>query len=77
MHPDDYSGRNALTQRATVDTEDGPADHGVRHLSPPDGSIAGSGQLVCVYCAPCQRWIDCYDGIPPEVVLARHGTLFH
>jgi hypothetical protein len=77
MHPDEYSGRNALTQRAAAATDEAAPDRAVRQFSPPDGSVAGSGQLVCVYCAPCARWIDCYDGIPPEVVLTRHGTLFH
>ena len=75
MHPDDYSGTGALTRRSASD-EVRP-DRGDRDLTPPDGSVAGSGPMVCVFCAPCQRWIDCYDGIPPEVVLARHRGLFH
>jgi hypothetical protein len=44
---------------------------------PADGSIARSGVHVSVFCAPCQRWIDCQADIPPEVAWERHGTLLH
>ncbi len=77
MDQDDYLGREALARR-TVEKADGvPSGLVEREITPADGSVAGSGQLVCVFCAPCQRWIDCYDGIPPEVARERHGALFH
>ena len=72
----DYQGRGAPT-RWTATAESGFAGHVEREITPADGSVAGSGQMVCVFCAPCQRWIDCYDGIPPEVARERHGSLFH
>lgn len=49
----------------------------VREITPTDGSVARLGDHVSVYCAPCQRWIDCHDAIPPEVALGRHGELLH
>jgi hypothetical protein len=49
----------------------------VREITPADGSAARLGEHVSVYCAPCQRWIDCHQGIPPVVAGERHGELFH
>ncbi len=49
----------------------------VREITPADGSVARLGDHVSVYCAPCQRWIDCHDGIAPEVARERHIELFH
>ena len=46
-------------------------------VTPADGSVARSDDCVSVYCARCQRWVDCYDDIPPEAALERHATLFH
>ncbi len=74
---DDYPGRETLTRRGTTNVGSELAGHLDREITPTDGSVAGSGQLVCVFCAPCQRWIDCYEGIPPEVARERHGELFH
>jgi len=50
---------------------------GIHDLTPADGSVARSDNCVSVFCAQCQRWIDCYDDIPPEVAWERHGSLFH
>ena len=49
----------------------------MRDISPADGSIARSGSNVSVFCAPCQRWIDCLADIEPHVALERHGSLVH
>ncbi len=76
MDKDDYLGMEALARRTAEKSTGGPGP-AEREITPADGSVAGSGQLVCVFCAPCQRWIDCYDGIPPEVARERHGALFH
>jgi hypothetical protein len=46
-------------------------------MTPGDGSIVRSGDHASIYCAPCARWIDCHDGIPPETALGRHATLLH
>ncbi len=46
-------------------------------MSPADGSVAQSEGNVSVYCAPCQRWVDCYADIAPEIVLSRHVALVH
>ncbi len=48
-----------------------------RDLSPADGAVAQSGDNMSVYCAPCQRWVDCNAGIEPEVALERHRALIH
>ncbi len=48
-----------------------------RELSPTDGSIATSGEHASIYCATCERWIDAYDEIPPEIVIQRHRLLVH
>jgi hypothetical protein len=74
---DDYPGGETLTQRPSANVQTGLAGHGDREITPTDGSVAGSGHLLCVFCAPCQRWIDCYEGVPPEVARERHGELFH
>jgi hypothetical protein len=44
---------------------------------PPDGSVVIAGELVSVFCSPCQRWIDCHAGIAPEMALERHRSLAH
>jgi hypothetical protein len=49
----------------------------VRDLMPLDGSIAQSGENVSVFCATCERWIDCCEGVPAEIARTRHGDLFH
>ena len=78
MHQDDHPARQARGLSSEQQEEDAPVHgHREREITPTDGSVAGSGALVCVFCAPCQRWIDCYDGIPPEVARERHGQLFH
>lgn len=46
-------------------------------LSPMDGAIAQSGASLSVYCATCERWVDCYLDIEPQVALERHALLVH
>jgi hypothetical protein len=77
MHQDDQLAEQAVTRRNALKSDADVEEHRDRGITPADGSVAGSGALVCVFCAPCQRWIDCYDGIPPEVARDRHGLLFH
>jgi len=77
MHQDDQLAEQALARRSGRKSDADGDDHQDRGITPADGSVAGSGALVCVFCAQCQRWIDCYDGIPPEVARDRHGLLFH
>jgi hypothetical protein len=48
-----------------------------RDLTPADGAVVHSDSHVSVFCASCQRWIDCFDDIPPEVVRERHGERLH
>jgi hypothetical protein len=77
MHQDDHPARKAVAPREARQDNAVVDDRQGRQITPTDGSVAGSGAMVCVFCAPCQRWIDCYDGIPPEVAHQRHGLLFH
>ena len=77
MHHDNHPGDAALPKRSAVYAAGAITSPRDRKIAPPDGSVARSGDLVSVFCAQCQRWIDCYDGIPPEVARDRHGTLFH
>jgi hypothetical protein len=62
--PEDEVDRTILTPR-------------VRDLMPPDGSVVIAGELVSVFCSPCQRWIDCHAGIAPDMALERHRSLAH
>ncbi len=48
-----------------------------RDLTPADGAVVQMEGHVSVFCALCERWIDCFVDIPPEVVRERHGTLLH
>ena len=77
MPQDDHPARKAVAPREARKDDAAVDDRRDRQITPADGSVAGSGALVCVFCAACQRWIDCYDGIPPEVAHQRHGVLFH
>jgi hypothetical protein len=77
MHQDRYLGEMAVTRRPDVDPDGTAVNHPVRDITPTDGSIVASGELVSVFCAPCQRWVDCYAGIPPDIVLNRHRNLLH
>jgi hypothetical protein len=64
------------TTRQALPSE--PMPHSVRSgLIPTDGSIVRAEHHVSIYCAPCARWIDCRDGIPPETALERHAALVH
>lgn len=51
-----------------------PARH---EMIPTDGSVVRAGNHVSIYCAPCAKWIDCHDGIQPELALERHVALLH
>jgi len=77
MHQDEQLAEQALARRDALKNASDVDDRRDRGITPADGAVAGSGALVCVFCAPCQRWIDCYDGISPEVARDRHGVLFH
>jgi hypothetical protein len=74
MHQDNYSGDSALTGRSGSGPDARPRGRGI---VPPDGSIAKAGGHVSVFCASCERWIDCYEGILPEIALDRHIDLIH
>ncbi len=56
---------------------DRPSAQQSRPIAPTDGSVARSDTHVSVFCAPCERWVDCCDGIDPESALARHVDLIH
>jgi hypothetical protein len=77
MHQDDHLPEQAVARRSAPGNDAAVDNRRDREITPADGSVAGSGALVCVFCALCQRWIDCYDSIPPEVARDRHGLLFH
>jgi hypothetical protein len=64
----------AVKPRAAVE---GARKVAPRPITPTDGSVVQVGNQESVYCAACQRWIDCYDGIAPEIVRDRHANLFH
>lgn len=77
MHQDNNSGDAASTRREMARAAEAIPGSRDRDITPADGSIARSDDYVSVFCAECQRWIDCYDGIKPEVARERHGTLSH
>ena len=49
----------------------------IRDITPGDGAVVQSGDLTSVFCAPCQRWIDCQADIPTDIALDRHRSLVH
>jgi hypothetical protein len=69
----------STTRGATrrVPSSDGMHQPVLREMIPTDGSIVRAGNHLSIYCAPCARWIDCHDGIPPNTALARHAALVH
>ena len=73
MHQDDHPARKAVAPREARQDNAVVDDRQGRQITPTDGSVAGSGAMVCVFCAPCQRWIDCYDGIPPRSPISDTG----
>jgi hypothetical protein len=77
MHQNTEKSEVTVIRGPAVDFTKARPRPDARDLTPADGSVAQSENHVNVYCAPCQRWIDCHDDITPEVVLARHCTLFH
>ena len=48
-----------------------------RVIMPMDGSVAESGGHVAIFCAPCNRWVDCHTDIEPTTALQRHADLLH
>ncbi|HEV3281797.1 MAG TPA: hypothetical protein VG032_09360 [Acidimicrobiales bacterium] len=77
MPDDNDRGDTIVSRRAAAYAAQVMASPRVREMTPPDGSVARIENHVSVYCAPCQRWIDCHEGIPPEVARERHGELLH
>ncbi len=77
MQENSTMGETVVSRRAAAYAARVMTSPRVREITPADGSVARLGEHVSVYCAPCQRWIDCHDGIPPEVAQKRHGELFH
>jgi hypothetical protein len=76
MH-EDHSGEAAGVVRRAAARGSWKFSGLEKEPSPTDGSVIRSGKLACVFCAHCQRWIDCYVGIPPETALQRHADLIH
>ena len=54
-----------------------PRPNEASHLSPIDGAVAQAGAHLSVYCAQCERWVDCYVQIEPQIALERHALLVH
>jgi hypothetical protein len=48
-----------------------------RPIAPANGAVARVDDHVSAFCAVCERWIDCWADIEPEVALERHGVLVH
>jgi hypothetical protein len=72
------AGSESRTEEfASTELNDAIAAHSVRDLVPLDGSVAQFGGNVSVFCATCERWIDCCEGVPSTVARTRHGNLFH
>jgi hypothetical protein len=44
---------------------------------PVNGTVVRLESHVSIFCTPCERWIDCHDGIEPQLALDRHGALMH
>jgi hypothetical protein len=77
MHEDNQTVDEAPNRRAMVRAAESMASAKGRDLTPPDGSVAHSEDHISVFCAECLRWIDCYNGVTPEIARRRHGDLFH
>jgi hypothetical protein len=77
MDGDESASSSAATRRAMVRAAEALDVARQRAMTPPDGLISRSGGHVSVFCAQCQRWIDCYDGIAPEAAHERHRDLLH
>jgi hypothetical protein len=77
MQQDNDRGDTIVTRRGAAEAARVMTSARVRQFTPADGSVARIEEHVSVYCAPCQRWIDCHEGIPPEVARERHGDLLH
>ncbi len=71
-----------MTVNNQVDSVRGQSDVssasvGPRAITPTEGAVIESGGHTAVYCASCQRWIDCHAGIAPGTALERHSALIH
>jgi hypothetical protein len=69
--------RNTSVIRSSLVDFARPRPTEASNLSPLDGSVAQVGPNVSVYCARCERWVDCYLEIEPHVALERHALLVH
>ncbi len=69
--------RNATVIRSSLVDFARPRPHETSDLSPMDGSVAQAGTNLSVYCARCERWVDCYVEIEPQIALERHALLVH
>jgi len=69
--------RNTTVIRSSLVDFARPRSSESSDLSPMDGSVAQAGANLSVYCARCERWVDCYVDIEPRVALERHALLIH
>jgi hypothetical protein len=77
MHREDNKSANQVSRRAMVNAAEALDRSKDRAITPPDGLVSRSDRHVSVFCATCQRWIDCYDEIAPETAHERHRALLH
>jgi hypothetical protein len=77
MNENRPAGETVVSPRAAAYAARVMTSPRVREITPADGSVARLGDHVSVYCAPCQRWIDCHEEIPPDIARRRHADLFH
>jgi hypothetical protein len=77
MHREDNKDGTQVTRRAMVTAAEALIGAKDRAITPPDGLVSRSGGHVSVFCATCQRWIDCYVEIAPETAHERHRALLH
>ena len=71
------SGENGRGTRRRAAAAAGVEAGTKRDIMPTDGSVAHFGNHASIYCARCERWVDCHDGIAPETALERHSALLH
>ena len=77
MHREDNKNATQVTRRAMVTAAEALIRSKDRAITPPDGLVSHSQGHVSVFCAECQRWIDCYGEIEPETAHQRHRALLH
>jgi hypothetical protein len=66
-----------VIRRPVVEFRKERSTHEERPIGPANGAVARVDDHVSVFCAVCERWIDCWAGIETEVALERHGALVH